>query len=427
MKETQNKELSIETRLRLKQHEQEMELLMALFGIDSLEDDTVEDDDIMAEIVKLEDETITQEKIEDELSSIEDYRGLVLDISTNETEWINNNIKLNCLVGSKKDTIKAIMEVLKISGYKVKQLVRRCLGYTLGSDYQNEKRDYVDGIMRDFDESLYEDLDKYLEKARIHTFYNALLDYIKNHVSLKPQGVNEDELVFHVLYPDLRRTCRKYGMTEGVSNSQLSDKLHVLCFLGLLTNLQDEQINEKTLFVANSVAKNTSNKMTKEFGVDIEINRRNHYILNDLSPEVQDVAVARLKIMIKRGLRRKDVCSTSLALLFGEEIQQSVFAQGEPDISDTKLRNFNKAAQQLLEKYRYYNEEMLRKQFVKVDKHTKAKDSHELTRRYLSKVAEDNKCAKTRVNSKTRDRYELPEKIKSNSFIFIREDEVENN
>ena len=414
--ELKNTELSIETKLRIKQHEQEMELLMNLFDIDSLDEE-----DVMQDIVELEKETVTQEMIEDELSSIEDYRGLVLDINANESEWINNNISLNCLVGSELNTVEAIMKALKISGYKVKRLMRKCLGYKLGSDYQNEKRDYVDGIRRDFEDGIYEDLDKYLKKTRIYTFYDALLEYVKKHVSLKPKGVDEDELVFCVLYPDLRHECKRLGMTKGISNDQLADKLHVLCLLGLLRNLQDSGINEQELFVANSIAKSTSNKISKTVKAEVEINRRNYYVLNDLSPEVQDEAVARLKIIIKRGLRRKDICSTSLALLFGEELQQSVYAQGEPDINETKLRNFNKAAQQLLEKHGYYNEEMLRKQFVKVDKHTKAKDSGELTRRYLSRVADDNKCAKTRVNSKIREQYGLSEKIKSNSFIFVSE------
>ena len=415
--ELKNTELSIGTKLKLKQHEQEMELLMDLFDIDSLEDE----EDVMQEIVEIEKETITQEMIEDELSAIEDYRGFALDVKANESEWINENISLNCLVGSEFNTVGAIMRALSMSGYNVKKLMRRCLGYQLGSDYQNEKIDYVEGIRRDFEDGIYEDLDKYLKKTKVYVFYDALLEYIKKHVSLKPQGVDEDELVFHVLYPDLRRECQRLGMNRGISNDQLADKLHVLCLLGLLRNLQDEQIDDKTLFVANSIAKSTSSKISKNVKVEVEINRRNHYVLNDLSPEVQDEAIARLKIIVERGLRRKDMCSTTLALLFGEELQKSVYAQGEPDINETKLRNFNKAAQQLLEKHRYYNEEMLRKQFVKVDKHTKAKDSKELTRKYLSRVAKDNKCTKTRVNSKIRERYELPEKIKSNSFIFVSE------
>jgi hypothetical protein len=414
--ELKNTELSIETKLKLKQHEQEMELLMNLFDIESLDKE-----DVMQEIVELEKETVTQEMIEDELSLIEDYRGFALDVKANESEWINENISLNCLVGSEFNTVGAIMKALSMSGYNVKKLMRKCLGYQLGSDYQNEKIDYVEGIRKDFEDGIYEDLDKYLKKTKIYVFYDALLEYIKKHVSLKPQGVDEDELVFHVLYPDLRRECQRLGMNRGISNDQLADKLHVLCLLGLLRNLQDEQIDDKTLFVANSIAKSTSSKISKNVKVEVEINRRNHYVLNDLSPEVQDEAIARLKIIVERGLRRKDMCSTTLALLFGEELQKSVYAQGEPDINETKLRNFNKAAQQLLEKHRYYNEEMLRKQFVKVDKHTKAKDSGELTRKYLSRVAKDNKCTKTRVNPKIRERYELPEKIKSNSFIFVSE------
>ena len=76
-------ELSIETKLRIKQHEQEMELLMNLFDIESLDDE-----DVMQEIVELEKETITQEMIEDELSSIE-FSSLTLTLYiTSEIELI---------------------------------------------------------------------------------------------------------------------------------------------------------------------------------------------------------------------------------------------------------------------------------------------------------------------------------------------------
>ena len=415
-----NKELSLETKLKLKQHEQEMELLMALFDIDSLEDDTVVDNDIMAEIVKLEEETVTQDKIEAELRAIDKYRGFVLDISIKEVEWINENINLNCLVGSKYDTVTTISKELKTSITKAKQLVRECLGYKRGSDYQNKQREYVDELIVDFECNLYSDLEKQLRKAKLYDFYNALLDYVKKHVSLKPQGVNEDELVFFVLYPELAQACKRVGMNKGIGNKSLRTKLYRLCDLGLLTNLEDDKINNQTLAIARTVAKKSSETVSIAKGVDVEIKRRNHFLLKDLSPQVQEEAIARIKLDNELGLRNRDKSATSLALVYGEEVQQSVFAQGEPNISETKLRNFNRAAKLLLEKHRYYNEEMLRKAYLKFDKHTLAKDSYALTRIYLSRVSKDNNCIKTRVNSDVREKYELPSKIKSNSFIFVK-------
>jgi hypothetical protein len=415
-----NKELSLETKLRLKQHEQEMELLMALFDVDSLEDETTIEEDIMAEIAEIEEERTIQEQIEDELCSIEDYRGFVLDISIKEVEWINENISLNCLAESEYDTVTAISKEFKTSITKAKQLVRKCLGYKRGSDYQNKQRDYVDELVTDFECNLYSDLERQLRKARLYDFYNALLNYVKNHVSLKPQGVDEDELVFFVLYPELIQACKRAGMTKGISNRSLRSKLYKLCDLGLLVNLEDDKINNQTLAIARTVAKKSSETVSIAKGVDVEIKRRNFFLLKDLSPQVQEEAIAKIKLDNELGLRNKDKSATSLALVYGEEVQQSVFAQGEPNISETKLRNFNRAAKQLLEKYGYYNEEMLRKAYLKFDKHTLAKDSYALTRTYLSRVAKDNSLIKTRVNSDVREDYELPSKIKSNSFIFVK-------
>ena len=188
----------------------------------------------------------------------------------------------------------------------------------------------------------------------------------------------------------------------------------------LLTNLKDNQLSEEEQRISKKEAEIVGETISKSTGTEVNVNTKNHYMLNDLSPQAQDEIIARLIFEREYGLRAKDKCSTSFTMLYGEVESSKVFAKGKADISETKLRNFTKAANGLLEKHGYYNEEMLRKAYLKLDKHTKAKDSHRLVCVYLSKVVFDTNCIKTRVNSKTRERYELPSKIKSNSFIFVK-------
>lgn len=394
------KQSRIETEERMAKAEAEIELLMALFA----EEEVVE---------------VTQEDIEAELMEIEDYREFVLDINEDEVAWINDNIDLSHLIGAEDNTVTALSKLLKISVTKVRRLVRTSLGYRRGSDYQNNQKQYVDELIEDFRHNLYEDLEKQLRKARLYDFYRALLDYTKNRVSVKPLSKDENELTFFVMYPELVQVCKEFGITRGLDNSQLRRKLEQLCELGLLTNLEDNQIDPKTLAIARSIARSSSKKISKSAGVEVEISRRNHYVLNDLSPEVQDEAIARVKLAKEYGLRSKDKNSTSLALVYGEEVQKEITAQGQANISEAKLRNFNKAAQALIEKQGYFTEEELRKQFIKIDRNTKKADSYDLTRTYLAITVISVNCIKTRVNNNVRKEHNLPKKIKSNSFVFI--------
>ena len=392
----------IELEERLAQHEAEMELLMALFA----EEEAVE-------------EEITVEDVEFELMMIDDYEDYVLDINEDEVEWINDNVDLSHLLGTDEDTVQALSKKLNLSVTKVRRMVRAALGYKRGSDYQNEQRQYVDEVIEDFRHNLYEELEHQLKKARLYDFYRALLDYVKNRVSVKPLGKDENELTFYVMYPELTQVCIEFGITRGLDSRQLRKKLEKLCELGLLTNLEDRKISSQTLAISRNIAKRTSDKISTTIGKEIEMNRRNHYILNDLSPEVQDAAVARIRLSKDYGIRSKDKNSTLFTLVYGEETQKEITPQGQENISDTKLRNFKNAAQILIDKQGYFTEEQLRVQYLKKDHHMKSKDSYHATATYLSKTAMETKCIKTRVNKEIRDKYSLPKKIKPNSFIYV--------
>ena len=391
-----------ESEARMAQHEAEMELLMALFA----------EEEVVAE-------EVTQEDVEFELMLMDEYKEFVLDMNEDEVEWINNNIDLSYLIGTNENTVETLSKLLNISVTKVRKLVRTALGYKRGSDYQNNQRQYVDELIEDFRKDLYKDLEKQLKKARLYDFYRALLDYTKNRVSIKPLGKDENDLVFFVYYPDLIQVCKEFGIRKGLDSSQLRRKLSQLCELGLLTNLEDSSLDDQALAIALSVSEAASRKISQTAGAEIELKRRNHYILNDLSPSVQDEAIARIKLTTESGLRSKDKNSTSLALVYGEEVQKAIMAQGEANISQAKLRNFNKAAQSLIEKQGYFTEEDLRKQFIKIDRNTKKADSYDLTRTYLAVTVISANCIKTRVGAKIRKEHNLPKKIKSNSFVFI--------
>ena len=166
----------------------------------------------MAELEVLfpeEPEEITVEEVEIGLASMDTYRGFVLDITLDENEWINENIKISDVLGKryksrdKENIIDLLVSELKISKTKAKRLMRNGLGIIRGSEYQNKQREYLADLKRDFNNGLYEELTDYLKKRKLYDFYRGLLEYVNSNVSLTPRGINEDDLVFFIIIPRL--------------------------------------------------------------------------------------------------------------------------------------------------------------------------------------------------------------------------------
>ena len=371
-----------------------------------------------------EPQEVTIEDVEFGLASIDEYRGEVLDITMNANEWINEHIKVSDILGDEydtdKETIEYLSESLNISKTKVKNMVIKGLGLRRGSEYQNNQKEYIEDVIDDFKDGIYEDLEAYLKKAKLYDFYKGLLEYVKGRISLKPLSVNEDELTFFVVYDDLRATLKYMNVVRGTKNTSLENKLTRLCDLGLLDKLTDEQIREDALIKANKIKDKASKELSESCEKNVSVNRKNFYVLKDLSPSVQEEAIRRIVLEKESGLRQKDKNSTSRALTYGiENVQGKIVVQDEVKISQTKKNNFKAAADQLLEKQRYFTEDQLRKQYCKKDRNIKKKDAEYVTRMYLSGTVIATNCIKTRVNSEIRDTYELPRSIKSNSFIYI--------
>lgn len=367
------------------------------------------------------DEEITKEEVEIGLAFMDTYRGYELDSTINEIEWINENIKISDILGreykQKRNTVDELSVKLNISIDRVKLLIRKGLGIKFGSDYQNEQKEYVESLIDSFNYGLYEDLTHYMKKARIFDFYRGLLQYVKTRISLEPLSNNEDDLTFYVRYDDLKTVLKNNGYTGGLSNDSLRSKLRKLCGLKLLTNLEDEDLTDKALYVANKERDNIKNTMTTEHKRTMKANRRNHYTLHDLSPQVQMKAISIIVADAQYGLRQKDKTNVSLTLMHGED--HGVVAQRKTNVNQSRLNKFKKAAESLLSRQNYFTEEQLRKEFCKSDHRYTKKEAEILTRNYLAGTVKETNCIKTRVNGGARETYSLPKSIKSNSFIYV--------
>ena len=367
------------------------------------------------------DEEITKEEIEIGLALIDTYRGYELDSTINEIEWINENIKISDILGreyrQKRSTVDELSVKLEMSSDKVKLLIRRGLEIKFGSDYQNEQKEYVESLIDSFSYGLYEDLTHYMKKAKIFDFYRGLLQYVKTRISIEPLSNNENDLTFYVRYDDLKTVLKNNNYTGGLSNDSLRGKLKKLCELKLLTNLEDEEMTDKALYVANKERDNIRNTMTTEHKRTMKANRRNHYTLHDLSPQTQMKAISIIVEDAECNLRQKDKTNVSLTLTHGED--HGVVAQRKTNVNQSRFNKFKKAAESLLSKQNYFTEERLRKEFCKSDHRYTKKEAEILTRNYLAGTVKSTGCIKVRVNSKVKEKYNLPKKIKSNSFIYV--------
>ena len=386
-----------------------------------------EDEAIMALFEEEElTEEITVEEVELGLALIDTYRDQILDITLDEDEWINENVKISDVLGSKykkrdkENIIDFLVSNLKMSLTKVKRLIRNGLGIKRGSEYQNKQREYIADLKEDFNKGLYDELVDYLKKRKLFDFYRGLLEYVSSKISLTPMGVDEDELVFFVIYGELRQTLKNNGVETGLSTSSIKKKFRVLYELGLIRSLPDECIDSQQLAIAYEYSNKASKELYAVCGKEVELNRRNFYILSDLSPSVQSEAINKIAQNSEINSREKNKNSTALALIYGiDEVQNNMMVQTEINISETKLNNFINAANTLLEKQRYFTEDQLRVQYCKVDHKIKKYDAMLLTGTYLAGVNLRVNAVRKRVNKETRERYSLPSKIKSNSIIYV--------
>ena len=367
--------------------------------------------------------SITKEAVEVGLASINTYRGFELDININEVEWINANIKMSDVLGSEyqiyndSNIIDVLALTLQMCPSNVVLLIRRGLGIKRGTEYQNMQREYLECLIDNCKYGLYDELLDYLKLRKIDVFYKALLSYVKNRVSTEPLSNNKNELTFYVIYDDLRKELKYWNYTAGMSDTSLKDKLKILCDLQLLRNIKDDEMTSKALHVANNFKKNVSKTISADHNKTIKANRRNHYVLYDLSPQNQARAMGIVATEKKFNLRQNSKTSTSLALVHGED--NGVVAQKEANINPTKLKNFIDAANILLSKQDYYTEEQLRIQYCKKDKAIKKHDAILLTAEYIAGVNMRVGAVRQRVNSKSREKYSVPSKIKSNSIIYV--------
>lgn len=252
----------------------------------------------------------------------------------------------------------------------------------------------------------------YLRRNALYEFYRMILDYAESHLSFDSLSNNPDDITFFT---------NRYQLTSMMCNrglsgyNEINSKLTSLAEIGLIKSLTDSEIRPDVLHRAYEIVNNASDSRNQI------MNRANFYVLYDLTEEVVSTAVQRIELFRELGIRRRGRTAESIAIVLGEDIvNNNINVQANVSINKTKVTNFINAATLLLNQYGYFTENELRKQYSRKDHHTKKKDAIKLTQIYLPKVIIECQLIRVRVNKYYRNKFSIPNKIKNNSYIFIR-------
>ena len=277
-------------------------------------------------------------------------------------------------------------------------------------DDYNSKIDAISNIKARLEDSM--ELVSYLHKTKTYEFYRLIIDYVENHLTPISLSNNEDDIAFFIVKSELASIMKRKGIA---GSTRINLKLNSLCELGLLSKLHDNQIREDALSKAYEIRDILSKN------INSKVHRINFYILNPLTESTVSEALRRIELIKTSGIRQRGICADTRCCLFGvDTVNENMVVQKQVNIDDKVLNRFISAANELLDTNRYFTSDELRKAYCKRDKHIKKSAAITLTKKYLPGVVNRIGAIETRVNKHIRNDYNLPNKIKSNSYIFIR-------
>lgn len=339
-----------------------------------------------------------------------------------------------------KDTIK-----------RTKERIFELLGVRLGSDYQRNAVDelrYAFNYIGKLDEEGHP-VAKKLVKDKLFGFYRQMLNIAENRITVFPITNNEDEdcATFYVSYSYIAKWCKREGLKGCTKKEGVEDKVNELVKLGFiekvsLFDIQEAFVN-RTQKEQNKKAKWFIDQMTEEevqeamvfYNVKSEaelleiatskVKHVTYYRIPYLTVDVLDHAEKMIKHdkdyrVLKRGRSNKQA-----TMVYGKDFAKGMYQQSEMELSflDQKFLNLaNDVIDKLITEQGYFTEKQL---LSKVDSRGKyfKKETRPLKKlacdRFLPYLAKTKDLIVISVNKASRAKYNVPDKIKSNSKIYV--------
>lgn len=410
-----------------------------------------------AQTQALNSEIVTRAEIEANLAKVKDsYNGKKIDYE-GSFEWFNKNVNLTDVLGkelnqkfrclldthldehpsasiteyegqqyyrcscddfySPKSLIDTVSMLLGINKAKTEQVLADALGITIGSEYQRETRLYIAEYRAKLRQIIEPGsiLDK--EMKFLYGAYNCILDFISNVCQPAPITKDIEKISFFMSERQLSDEMRRLDM-RGSSNAK--NKIDQLKELGLIRPLTESELKTSMLEKSKTEQEKLKLKINKSV-----VNRVECYELVDLSPakimEIEAFIVERKRL----GMKKRNNNITRRANTFGLQTAQELHVQVdvvdkvESDKNNKRKEKLVACADKLIQKQRYFTVDDLRKEFDP-KRRMKKVVSEKIIDDFIPTLIGEYGYEKSRVKNETRQMFNIPAKIKTNTIIFIR-------
>lgn len=408
------------------------------------------------EAVGEDNKTITIEEVKANLSKIKKFNGMELDF-VGSFEWLNQNISLATALSKEKNTFfrclhsehldrkpsskifeyedkehiicscnhfsspKTLMdtlsEILDMDKVELQYEITEALEITLGSQYQKECRLLIADTKANLLKMIKADTILYKEMKFLWGALNVIQDFASAKVTTMPLTKNNKRPTFFMSASMLSNEMKRLTIA-GYSIVAVKNKLNQLKDLGFIRPLSDEELTEKAL---NKALENK--EKCKILLNSNAVNRIEFYELCAITPSMIRKAEKIISTRKELGAKKKNAGIARRINTFGTEhveivnVQTDVDAKVEKMVENKKYKKIIDLAKGMLKDKKYFTEKELAKAFNKNGNY-KVTLVEKMINDCIPAILNETGAKKKRISKATKLEYSLPEKLKSNSFIY---------
>ena len=309
----------------------------------------------------------------------------------------NEQVYICTCDGSGYRTINLWQDIFDLSyGGAIKD-ISNILGVCNYTDYQQKASDFVNLLIAYYDDSVPEDVRKYMNIHKITSVYFILLDMVKNK-AIRPVSKNPNDIAIYASNSEIaaemkKRDIRGYG--------DVNRKLSLLTSIGIVRKLTRTEIDDSTINKDNNYSNNTD-----------------YYCILDLTQERIELIKNHIATFKRIGHRTS-----------GSNAQREINSLGKDYVrNNSRTQAYNKkkdkqvlrAVKTIIDSgVKYFSEDDVNKVMRDKNHRLTKKQAEKLIENFLNGLVDPLELERTRVNKTNRKNFKIPKNYKSNSVIYI--------
>lgn len=309
----------------------------------------------------------------------------------------NEQVYICTCDGSGYRTINLWQDIFNLSYSGAIKDISSILGIFNYTDYQQKASDFVNLLISYYDDSVPEDIRKYMDIHKLTSVYFILLDMVKIK-AIKPVSKNPNDIAIYISNSEIAAEMKKRDI-KGYGD--VNRKLNLLSNIGIIRNLTRAEIDNSTI-----------NKESKYS------NNIDYYCILDLTPKRIEFIKNQITTFKRTGYRTS-----------GSNAQREINSLGEDFVrNNSRTQAYNKkkdyqvlrAVKTIIESgTKYFSEDDINKVMRDKNHSLTKKQAEKLIIDFLNRLVEPLELERTRVNKTNRKDLKIPKKYKSNSVIYI--------